>query len=149
MGRYIEWDEVIDRYPVLNSIGGADEVSSAFIAYAEASVDGLLAGQYTVPFSSNNLTAKDLSIDYTYWMTGRFKLEDALSVYSSFHATIAMLKNGDQMMIVGSGSQISAGDANSGIYSSTQSYHSSFGPDDPLNWRIDSDWMSDVQDSRL
>jgi hypothetical protein len=39
--------------------------------------------------------------------------------------------------------------AGAAYYSSTGSYHSSFGIDDPINWRVDSGHMSDVQDSRL
>jgi len=149
MCRYIEWDDVVDRYPVLNTIGGADEISSAYIVYAEAMTEGLLARKYTVPFSNNNMTVKNLAIDYTYWMAARFKLDDAVAVYSSYHGTIRMLQKDQMDMIIDDGTLLSGTRKNSGIYSSTQSYHSAFGVDDPINWRIDSSQMSDMQDSRL
>ena len=149
MGRYIEWDDVIDRYQVINTLGGSDEISSAYIVYAEAMVDGLLSSKFTVPFSNNNMTVKDLAIDYTYWMSARFKLEDAVAVYSSFFGTIAMLKKDQMAMIATDGTLITGALKNSGIYSSTQSYHSAFGIDDPINWRVDSDQMADAQDARL
>ncbi len=149
MGRYIEWDDVIDRYPVLNTIGGSDEVSSTYIVYAESTTEGLLASKYTVPFSNNNMTIKNLVIDYTYWMAARFKLDDAVAVYSSYHGIIRMLKKDQMEMILDDGTLLSGARKNSGLYSSTQSYHPAFGIDKPINWRVDSDQMSDTQDSRL
>ncbi len=149
MGRYIEWDDVIDRYPVLNTIGGTDEVSSAFIVYAEAITDGFLAGKYTVPFSNNNMTVKYLSIDYTYWMAARFKLEDAVAVYSSYFETIRLLKDDQMEMVDETGSMIPSLRKNTGIYSSTQSYSSTFGIDNPEDWGVDSDYVLDTQDARF
>jgi len=149
MGRYIDWEDVIDRYPVLNTVGGADEVSSTYIVYAEAMTEGLLASKYTVPFSNNNMTVKNLAIDYTYWMAARFKLEDAVAVYSSYYGTIRMLKKDQMEMILDDGTLVTGARKNSGIYSSTQSYHSAFGIDDPINWRVDSDQMDASQDARL
>jgi len=149
MGRYIDWEDVIDRYPVLNTVGGADEVSSTYIVYAEAMTEGLLASKYTVPFSNNNMTVKNLAIDYTYWMAARFKLEDAVAVYSSYYGTIRMLKKDQMEMILDDGTLVTGARKNSGIYSSTQSYHSALGIDDPINWRVDSDQMDASQDARL
>jgi len=149
MGRYIDWEDVIDRYPVLNTLGGSDEISSTYIVYAEAMTEGLLASKYTVPFSNNNMTVKDLSIDYAYWMAARFKLEDAVAVYSAYFGTIRMLKKDQMEMILTDGTLVTDARKNTGIYSTTQSYHSAFGIDEPDNWRVDSDQMSDAQDSRL
>lgn len=146
MGRYIEWDDVIDRYPVINTLGGSDEVSSAYIVYAEAMTDGFLANKFTVPFSNNNMVVKDLAIDYTYWMAGRFKLEDAISVYSAYHSTIKMLNKG-QMKMVDDAGAIIAGNLNKiGIYSSTESYHSSFGMLPVEEQHIDTDNIDDERD---
>lgn len=148
MGRYIEWDDVIDRYPVLNTIGGTDEISSAFIVYAEAITDGFLGTKYTVPFSSNNMTVKYLSIDYTYWMAARFKLEDAVAVYSSYFETIRLLKDDQMEMVDATGTVIPEIRKNSGIWSSTQSYHPTFGMDTPKDWSIDEDDIDDTKLSR-
>jgi hypothetical protein len=150
MGRYIEWDDVVQRYPEIDTIGGSGVVSSTYIVYSEAFVDGYLKGtSYTPPFSSNNMTVKDLCIDYCYWRAARFKLEDAIEVKSAMFETLQLIKNNELMMINDDGSAVVAAEINPGIYSSTQSYHSSFGIDDPLDWRISSDHMSDAQDSRL
>lgn len=148
MGRYIEWDDVVDRYPELNSIGGADEFGPTYVDYAEAFVDGALSDKYTVPFSNNNMTIKDLCIDYCYWRAGRFKLADAADVQSAFFGTVKMIKDGFLNLINTSGEVISGAEKVMGIHSSTESYHTAFGIDDPINWRVDSDQIDAVQDSR-
>lgn len=149
MGRYIDWDNVIDRYPELNTLGGADELSSSYIVYSEAFVDGILKSHWTPPFSNNNMIVKDLVIDYCYWRAGRFKLENAVEVKSSFFETINLLKSGQLSMLDEAGNEIPGISQGATIYSSTQSYATSFGMDDPIHWRVDSDHMSATQDQRL
>jgi len=148
MGRYIDWEDVIDRYPALNSIGGSDQMSSAYIVYSEAMVDGLLSSHFTVPFSNNNMIVRDLAIDNVYWRAARFKLDDAVDVKSEFYATIQKLKNRELTMFDQAGTEIQAVEVSAGIYSSTQSYHSAFGSDEPQYWSVDSDQMQADQDRR-
>lgn len=149
MGRYIDWSDIVDRYPEIETLGGAAEIGETHINYAEAFIDGMLSDRFTPPFSNNNMTIKDLSIDAVYWRAGRFKFEDAASIYSMTIQTISMLRKGELNMVDSGGNVLEVGEKTMGIYSSTESYHSAFGIDDPINWRIDSDYMSDVQDSRL
>jgi hypothetical protein len=47
MGRYIDWSDALDRYPELNTLGGADELSSSYIVYSEAFVDSVLKSHWT------------------------------------------------------------------------------------------------------
>jgi len=143
MGRYINWDDVVDRYPELNTLGGADELSSSYIVYSEAFVDGALANNYTIPFSNNNMIIRDLSIDYCYWRAARFKFEDATSVKSAFFETIKMIKDGNVVMIDDAGTVIEQTKKQIGIYSSTQSYHSSFGMHPPEEYHISEDNIDD------
>ena len=145
MGRYIEWDDVIDRYPALNSLGGSDEVSPAYIDYAEADIDARLAKSFTTPFSNNNMTVRDLTIDDVYYRAGRFKFEDAIAVHSAYLESIGALIDGKATMITNCGDLISASRA-IGIYSSTQSYHSSFGMLPIEEQHIDEDNICDERD---
>jgi len=145
MGRYINWDDVVDRYPEVNNLSGADEFSSAYIVYAEAFVDGTLATHFTTPFSSNNTTARDLTIDQAYWRAARFKLESAVEVNSAFLDTVRMLKKGTLAMINDSGDVIT-NRVSPGIFSSTQSYHSAFGMRPTIEHHIDEDQISDERD---
>lgn len=146
MGRYINWDDVIDRFPELNTLGGADELSSSHIVYAEAFVDGALATHYTVPFSNNNMIVKDLAIDVCYWRAARFKFEDATSVKSAFFQTVDLIKDGHVKMIDASGTLIPQIQIQSGLISNVQSYHSAFGMSDPIDWDIDQDQKDDAKD---
>lgn len=148
MGRYIEWDDVVDRYPELNTLGGADQLSSAYIVYSEAYVDALLSDKYTPPFSNNNMIVKDLCIDFCYWRAARFKFEDASMVKKTFFETIAMVNDGQINMVDDSGTLLDVGEKTLGVYSNTQSYHSAFGIDDPIYYSVDSDYIEDTQDAR-
>ena len=138
MGRYIEWDDVVSRYPALDTLGGSDEFETTHIQYAEVFIDGMLASHFTPPFSNNNMTVRDLVIDNVYYRAGKFKLDDAEQVWSDTLYTISLLKSGDSAMISTSGDMLGLRSGGA-IYSSTQSYHSSFGIDDPIDWEIDSD----------
>ena len=144
MGRYIEWDDVVDRYPALSSLGGSDELTPTFIDYSESFIDGLLASNFTVPFSNNNMTVRDLSIDICYFRAGRFKLEDAAAVYSTTMMTINMLNSGKLQMINTSGELIAINQSGR-VYSTTQSYHSAFGMLPIIDQHIDEDNVDDEQ----
>ena len=146
MGRYIDWEDVIDRYPTLNTLGGADELSSSYIVYSEAFVDGVLANHYTIPFSNNNMIIRDLCIDQVYWRAARFKLDDAIGVKSSFFETIGMIKDGQIVMIDEDGTIIEQTKKKIGLHSTTESYHSSFGMRTPDRWHIDEDLLADETD---
>lgn len=147
MGRYIDWEDVINRYPELNTLGGADELSSSYIVYSEAFVDGSLSTHFTPPFSNNNMIVRDLTIDMCYWRAARFKLDDAVQVKSSFFETIGLLKDGQINMFDEAGTLIPSLDK-SFVYSNTQSYHSAFGMDPVEDWTIDEDQIIDDSDKR-
>ncbi len=146
MGRYIKWDDVIDRYPELNTLGGAEEISSSYIVYAEAHVDGMLANHYTIPFSRNNMIIRDLSIDYTYWRAARFKFDDATQVKSAYFDTLDMIKAGQLVMIDDAGTIIEQNKKKIGLFSTTESYHSAFGMRNEIDWHFDENQLSDEQD---
>ena len=47
------------------------EINSHYLPYASARLEGLLGAAFTVPFSSNNLTARDLTIELAWLMVLR------------------------------------------------------------------------------
>lgn len=146
MGRYIEWDDVLNRYEALDSLADAN-MGSAYIAYGEALVEGALAPFYTVPFSDNNITVRDLAIDATFIKAGRLRDEDVTEIRSDFWSRIEMLRNGEMVMMTGSGSLLTK-DNELGAWSNTRSYHTSFGLDDPINWHPSSSHLEDLEDAR-
>ena len=104
MGRYIDTADLVERYREVGKEIGFEEVSSAYIYYAEHDVDMHLGAVYTAPFSSNNLTAKDLSIDFAYVrMSRRARPKDAEAIHSALMKTIEKLTNGTLSMVTTSG----------------------------------------------
>ncbi len=148
MGRYIDWSDVVDRYPEINTRGGASAISSTYIVFAESFVDGMLHSHFTPPFSSNNQTVRDLSIDCVFWRAARFKDDNAIQVKSDFYSVIDMLKEGKMSMTTASGEIIAARNGSIG-FSTTQSYHPSFDVGEPEHWRVDSSHISDIAGTKL
>lgn len=146
MGRYIEWDDAMDRYPELSTIGGAEQFASVNIKYAESLVDGLLRSHYTTPFSGDITVVKDLAIDAVYWKAAGRKLDEAAAVWSQFFMTVDLLKTGKMEMVYDDGTLVAQNRAEPGMWSNTMSYHSAFGWDDPTNWRISDEAVIESED---
>lgn len=124
MGRYATPDEIIQRYPSLKGTGAA-VIDSAFVLYAENDVDGLLGRHFTTPFSSNNITVRDLVIDMTYLRAASLKPSEQEKRQADIDRRVADLIGGNVGMLVSSGSPIySAGGG--AAYSTTADYHSVF-----------------------
>lgn len=147
MGRYIDWKDVTNRYQQAATFaGGADEMDSAYIQYAEGEVEGALSGLYAVPFSSNNLTAKDLCIDLTFAKALMFKdAKKAKAIGESVDRRIMKLRNQEIGMAVTSGSPMFAADA---AWSNTEDYHPVFAMVDEKNQIVDEDREDDELDDR-
>jgi len=146
MGRYIEWDDVIHRYANAERSGGASEVGSAFIAYAEAELDGMMTGFYSVPFSSNNLTAKDLSIDLTYLRIATFKDKQRKQFKDEIDKRINDLRVGNSSMLTTSGDVLnSVGEV---AYSNTMNYEPVFGMGNVEDFHVDSGQLYDEEQAR-
>ena len=109
MGRYVEWSDVVDRYSLLDSLGGAAEVGSTYIQYCEAMVDGKLACLFTPPFSNNNLTVKDLVIDEVFLKASRTRDKTYDKVNESLMERYKGLLGGDSKMVDLAGTILSSG----------------------------------------
>lgn len=149
MGRYCDWEDVIGRYPELSTIGDAGKVASSYIVYAESFVDGILRSHYATPFSESNMIVKDLCVDLVYWRAAGRKIEGSEAVWSGFYTTITLLKKGEMAMVDASGNVVPSLMAQPAAYSTTQSYHSAFGMDDPIDWSVDDDQIDADRDERL
>lgn len=146
MGRYIEWDDVVLRYPNAGRSGGSSEVGSVHITYAEAYLESRFSGYFTIPFSSNNLTAKDLSIDLTYLRIGNFGQKDRKIFRDEIEDRIKQIKLGNDQMITNSGDSL--GSVGEAVYSPHQNYHPVFGMDDEFMFDVDSSQLIDEEDAR-
>jgi len=144
---YIEWDDVVSRYASVNRVGGAEEVSSAHIVYAESELNGRLSPKFTVPFSSNNFTAKDLSIEMTYVRIGNLNIEDRETLQKSIDDRIQRLLDGEENMMDTDGAvlQQSVGGT---LWSSSQDYVPTFGHGDTTDFEVDPNLVLDEEAKR-
>jgi len=147
MSRYVSWNDIVLRYPSLEKIGGAAEVGSAWVDYAEAQIDGLLSPEYSTPFSNNNLTVKDLTTELLYIRMGNLKLSEAKDMRKDFMERIKRLKNGSESMVDDSGTIIGmVGDT---IYSSTANYHPVFDMGNDINFVVDSAQIENSDNAKI
>jgi len=150
MGRYITWADIAARYPEIAKVGGSVEVGSAHIPFAEAEVDGLLAGVYTTPFSSNNLTARDLSIDVAYLRSNALRDPDRVQpIVDRVDRMITDLRSGRMSMVTASGDTLyGSGAPGATMWSTTMGYHPVFGADETEMFTVDSAQILDEENAR-
>lgn len=141
-GRYITWDDVVHRYGDFADFGGAVKAASHYISAAEAMVDGMLGTHFSIPFSNNNATVRDLSIDLAFLRAARgLQKEERANIQGRVKDTVKALKMGTMVMVVGSG-QVQRADV-SAAWSSTEDHHPVFGPHEPLDWLVSSQQVID------
>lgn len=132
MGTVIAWTDVIARYPELDKLQNATspETQDALIMYAEAMVHGRLSGAFSVPFSSSNITARDLCMDalYVQNMLSR-QPEKAGAVSKALETRLTALLSGAAGMVDSTGTVTTTmvGDT---VWSNTMDYHPVFGLSD-------------------
>jgi hypothetical protein len=129
-GRYITWDDVQNRFTGFADVAGAVRAASHYVSYAEAFIDGKLASKYVTPFSSNNVTVKDLAIDVVQMRALRGQNNDEYkNIRADVNSRLAALLAGNEIMITTSGDQVTLNDAlAAGAWSNTSGYHPTFSP---------------------
>lgn len=146
---YATWEDVVGRYKELNKLGGDTEVNSSLIYPAEKYIDTRLGKYFTVPFSSNNYTAKDLTIEVVYWRYYQtINKEKAELKKAAIDEIIDALIDGSAVMATTSGS-LDASASISGVgYSNTMSYHPVFGIGDIREFHPDSAQLYNEENTR-
>lgn len=147
MGRYINWDDLVGRYERIAGFEGAEEASSYYITYAEAMVDQKLGSCFTVPFSSNNMTAKNLAIEEAFLIAGNLKFEEATKKRDWLTEQYEALCAGKEVMVTDSGDILTRSDIG-GAWSSTEDYHPVFGMGATVDFIVDQDQLDDEEDER-
>lgn len=133
----INYADILARYPEVGDLRDATRVDSHYLQYAVTELNARLAPRFSVPFSDNNLTAKDLAIDLTYAKLYRYKDPDkSASVNSYVSAFIDKLLCGDASMMTTSGELVTS--IGGTVYSTTQTYHPVFGMSNPLLLEVSS-----------
>lgn len=144
---FIDWNNVVKKYPELGTSMRLDsaEVNSWHIPYAIAQLESALCNQFTVPFSSDNLTAVDLSVDLTYVRLALGKLDKAKEVQEATLAKIDRIQSGEEGMMIVDGTYAVAG---GNAYSSHADYHHTFGVGESTEFIVNSAQLQDEEDAR-
>jgi hypothetical protein len=154
-----DWGEITLRYPeidklaavsssAVNTPGNVAVNKAAIISNAEAYVHGRLAQAFTVPFSSNNYTARDLAIDTVYVQNVLSRqIVQGKTVASSLEARIVSLIDGAMQMVDVNGTicAVAPGDP---VWSNQMHYHPTFGLGDAVVTAVDSQELIDQNNAR-
>lgn len=147
MGRYAVFSsDVHNRYPrTLTDSRAAATLEAAYLVPAEAEVDARLGSRFTVPFSSNNITVKDLVIDMTMLRMGTYKERDE-QLRKDVDARIKALLDGTMIMVDSAGAALAY--PASGVINTTADYHPTFGMGDILDMEVDDERIDDEENAR-
>ena len=122
---YATYSDFAARYATKLTEG---EVNSHHLPFASTRLEGRLGPYFTVPFSLNNQTARDLTIDLAYLLVLQRSRDEADSevMQRSLETRLAALVNGEQAMVTTSGETIFAHSARPVVWSTTARYRTVF-----------------------
>ena len=146
---YIVWSDVSQRYNIVKDYvnNSMDEVAS--IQYAEGELNTRV--RYTVLNWSNNITAKDLSIDIAYARTQMYRDEDKYTaVMDRIKSITEALVNGSMAMVLDDGSTLLADKSSAAgkAHSTTADYHPVFDMGSELDMHVSSSQLQDEYDAK-
>ncbi len=136
MGRYIDWDDAANRYGNIGKLD-AEDISSSYIVYAEAEIESKLAPKFAAPFSSNNITVRDLCIDTVLKKVLMFKdTKKADTSGKDIDARVKALLEGNAQMALDDGT--TTGQDVQSAWSETSGYAPTFGVGDITDMQVSS-----------
>lgn len=145
----ITYETIAARYSELARALDATVVNSVHIPFAQAELEGKLGVGFTVPFSSNNLTAQDLCVDLVYARVYQFSAPDKVEkVREHIEARCMALLSGREDMKLIDGTLVHSTAVASAMWSRLGSYHPTFGMDEPEDQCIDKDRVQADYDAR-
>ena len=122
----ISWKNVNQVYPETVKRADATNADSSWVHYAVVELEGRLGQWFTVPFSSNNETAKDIAIDLAFARAYRFSQSEMVEgLRKQIDQRIKDLKNGVVGMVLSDGTIIQS--VGGTVFSTTQDYTPVFG----------------------
>ena len=139
---YSEWTQVYSVKGVSQA-----EVNSTWIPYGALRVNEQLGKSFSTPFSSNNQTAKQLSIDYGYLgiLLRTRNQTDSEELKNDLESRVADINSGNCPIILDDGSQIyPENNSKFDAFSTTQDYKSTFDMRDVQDQRVDPDYIDQL-----
>jgi hypothetical protein len=152
MSRYINWQDVANRYPkVADKVGAGSAEAEGYIQGAEGEVDAALVDKYGAPFipGSSNVPylVRDICVDLAYWKAMGWQNEKLGPIQKAYiDARLKQFMDGTILLT----------DVNGTIYqgppfaaATSDGTRSSFGVDAPENWTVSSAWQDDYASARI
>lgn len=143
----INWQDVNQQYPETVKLTDATRADSWIIPNAIAELESRLAPGFTVPFSTNNITAKDLATAITFERLWRFKDEKKAKLVRDYvDSRIKDLLSGMADMMLSDGTALVT--VGGTIYSTTDGYVPVFGMSPTEYSVVDSQQVYDEEADR-
>jgi len=127
-----------------------DEIENFWLVHGSLVVNERLGGHFTIPFSSNNETAKDLSIHFSYLgiLNKTRNQTDSQELKTYLDERIASIVSSGTAMVTTDGFSIKASNGNprTTAWSNTQDYNPVFDHREAIYQRVDPDLIEDEFD---
>lgn len=135
-------DSYVATYPLM---GVNSATINTLLGQASVMLEERLGSQFTTPFSSNNQTAIDLTVDFTrYRLLARTaQLDDSEEILKLIDGRITILLDGGVMSTT-SGEAIYSTGAQEEIWSDTSGYKPTFDMRNEIHQRVDPDRIDDL-----
>lgn len=139
-------------FTLVYSLKGVSEadITSAWLPYGTLRVNEELGGAFTTPFSSNNLTAKDLSIHFAALgvLLRTRNQTDSEELKNDLMRRVMNINSGNMPMMTNSGVAIYPDRTTKAqVWSSTQDFKPVFDMRNPLDQRVDPDLIDALNDA--
>lgn len=146
MSRYATWTDLVKRYSNAARASADLDMDEAYISPAEDEVDLRLSAVASVPFSAPAPgIVKSLVIDVAYFKLS-IRSEETERLGEYLYGSDG--KGGIFGLILSGAVKIDPTLATPNAASVDRDYHTRFGNDDPVNWRVDSDALADDAEAR-
>lgn len=150
MSRYTTWMRVTRRYKEIPKTIDATEGEAEYINPAEYEIDAMLGNTFPVPFCNTISDCppiiSELATDLAYWKAAGIRSKNGKPIKDYVDERLKGLRDGTLALVSIAGTLVPP--ASMGAWSNTSNFTSSFGMDDPVNWRVSSNWQQASEDDR-
>ena len=124
------------------------DLSGYWLPHGALRVNEALGSCFSIPFGSNNETAKDISLSYAWLglMVRTRPTADSQEIKREVEKRVADICSGSAPMVLTDGTAIYADSTGDQIYSNTMRYKPTFDVRPALRQHVDPDRLSDLDD---
>lgn len=144
MANYATLNEFIARFP--NTRVSSVDLDATWLTLGTTRVNEVLGKCFTIPFSSNNQTAKELSIEFAYLgILQRTRAADSDEMLQLVTERVTNICSGNAPMVTTGGDAIFATGVNDSVWSNTKDFTPVFDMRRPERQRVDPDLLDELE----